>query len=51
MRLLQTASWPSASVLLVLTGGWIDYEKSTSARRLAFPLGNLDPKETPEVIG
>src|SRR6516165_7069753 len=50
MRLLQTASWPSASVLLVLTGGWIDYEKSTSARRLALPLGNLDPKETPEVI-
>jgi hypothetical protein len=28
------------TILLVLTGCWIDYEKSTSARRLSLSLGN-----------
>jgi hypothetical protein len=28
------------TILLVLTGCWIDYEKSTSARRLALSLSN-----------
>jgi len=28
------------TILLVLTGYWVDYEKSTSARRLALSLGN-----------
>jgi hypothetical protein len=41
---------PSASVLLVLASEWVNNKKSTSARRLTLSLGNLDPKETPEVI-
>jgi hypothetical protein len=36
--------------LPVLASDGVHNEKSASARRLAFPLGNLDPKETPEVI-
>jgi hypothetical protein len=36
--------------LPVLAGERVHNEKSTSAGRLALPLGNLNPKETPEVI-
>jgi hypothetical protein len=30
------------TILLVLTGCWIDYEKSASARRLSLSLSNQD---------
>jgi hypothetical protein len=36
--------------LPVLASDRVNNEKSTSARRLALSLGNLDPKKTPEVI-
>jgi hypothetical protein len=36
--------------LPVLAGEWVNDKKSPSARRLALALGNLDPKETPEVV-
>ena len=42
--------WPPQTVLLILASEWVNNKKSTSARRLALPLGDLDPKETPEVI-
>jgi hypothetical protein len=47
---IAITSRPSASVLPVLAGERVDKEKSTSVRRLALALGNLDPKKMPEVI-
>jgi hypothetical protein len=36
--------------LLVLASSRVNNKKSTSTRRFALALGNLDPKETPEVV-
>jgi hypothetical protein len=50
LRNITASLWSAKPVLLVLANEWVNNKKSPSARRLALPLGNLDPKETPEVI-